>query len=273
MALFEILDRSGVPYNRDDVVKRVDILVKGLRGDPTYESEMESYTKQRGGAEPTVKPSHDDYLGPQMRWFVEALGSPYAQTAIRVVFMVVFFVSYLESIPAFGSILSAALDITVMGGKMLVKTVQSLLPNIIGLIPLPYTNFLGMGVAAVFGLILWPLLAIVSFSRQDFTAAIDSFIRVMPPPLGNTIADLFLEGNRTVYRLNEKRQKLASDISGGLSQLMNLVEGSSSTFRKGATVLSERTKEVAGVQSGGIRLSKKRKTKHKWRTHRQKLRK
>jgi hypothetical protein len=116
-------------------------------------------------------------------------------------------------------------------------------------------------------------LAIISFSRQDFTTAIDSFIRVMPPPLGNTIADVFLEANRTVYRLNEKRQKLAADISNGLSGLMNLVEGSSSAFRKGAQTLSDRTKEVANLQSGGIRLSKKRRSKHKWRTHRQKPRK
>jgi hypothetical protein len=164
---------------------------------------------------------------------------------LRGLFGIIFFVSYLESIPVFGSVLSAVLDLMIMGGKMLTKTVQKNLPPVIGLIPLPYMSLVGIMLAAVFGMLVWPVIAIVSFSRQDFTAAIESFIRVIPPPIGDTIADLFLEGNRAVARLNEKRKKLAEDISKGIALVSDAAGTVSNTFSEGASKLAESTKEAA----------------------------
>jgi hypothetical protein len=115
----------------------------------------------------------------------------------------------------------------------------------IGLIPLPYMSLVGIMLAAVFGMLVWPVIAIVSFSRQDFTAAIESFIRVIPPPIGDTIADLFLEGNRAIARLNEKRKKLAADISKGIALVSDAAGTISDTFSEGASKLAESTKEAA----------------------------
>jgi hypothetical protein len=95
--------------------------------------------------------------------------------------------------------------------------------------------------AALFGFIVWPMIAIVSLSRQDFTAAVESFIRVVPPPFGDTIADLFLEGNRAVARLNQKRIALANDISKAFETISNAFGG----IAEGATELGQKTKEVA----------------------------
>jgi hypothetical protein len=142
-------------------------------------------------------------------------------------------------------VLSAVLDLMIMGGKMLTKTVQKNLPPMIGLIPLPYMSLVGIMLAAVFGMLVWPVIAIVSFSRQDFTAAIESFIRVIPPPIGDTIADLFLEGNRAIARLNEKRKKLAADISKGIALVSDAAGTVSDTFSEGASKLAESTKEAA----------------------------
>jgi methyl-accepting chemotaxis protein len=147
----------------------------------------------------------------------------------------------LEKIPVFGNILSAALDLMIMGGKMLTKTIQKNLPPLIGLIPLPFASLIGIMMAALFGFIMWPIIAIVSLSRQDFTAAVESFIRVIPPPFGDTIADLFLEGNRTVARLNQKRIALANDIATAFETISNAF----GEVAQGATQLGEKTKEVA----------------------------
>jgi hypothetical protein len=237
MSLKDVLQRRGVPL-RDDFDERFNLVIAALRKTPDYESRMAAFKRKKtGGADGDP----DDFLTPQVQRFLEVITSPAAQGVLRGVFGVVFFVSYLEKLPVFGSLLGATLDLMVAGGKALVKTVQKNLPPVIGLIPLPFMGIIGIAVAAVFGMIFWPILAIVSLSRQDFTAAVESFIRVIPPPIGDTIADLFLEGNRAVARLNAKRIKLAEDISSALE----LVKGAVGEVAEGATELASQIKTSA----------------------------
>jgi hypothetical protein len=243
MGLLEVLDRHGVKYDKQEATERLDLLIKGLRRDPAFAKELAEFKKkpQRGGADEIpipVKMTPGDFLGSEARWFVEAMGSPYAQVVVRVLFTFLFFLSYLENIPVVGSVLSAVLDVMLASGRILVKTVQKALPPVIGLIPLPYTSMLGIIIASVFGMLVWPVLAIVSFSRQDFTSAIESFIRVVPPPLGDALADAFLDANRTVYKLNEKRQKLSDDIVAGLQTIMGLGKTVGSQVSEGAKTLT-----------------------------------
>ena len=240
MGLKDVLERNKVPLP-PDFDERMDIVVAALRRSPSYESKMKAFKrKQRGGQ------SGEDWLGPQLQTFIDVITSPGAREMLRGVFAVIFFVSYLEKIPVFGNILSAALDLMIMGTKMITKTIQKNLPPLIGLIPLPFASLFGIMLAALFGFIVWPIIALVSLSRQDFTVAVESFIRVVPPPFGDTIADLFLEGNRAVARLNEKRIALANDISTAFETISNAF----GEVAQGATQLGQRTKEVAkqGVQ-------------------------
>ena len=211
------LEEHGVPVT-DDTRERMELFLSSIRREPGAQEKLKEYGKnQTGGAdEPTIPisviPSKDDFLGPEMRWLVEVMGSPYAQVAIRMLFTVLFFVSHLEKLPVFGGILSAVLDLMVTGGRMLIKTVQKMIPPLFGLIPLPFMSLIGMMVASVFGFLLWPVIAIVSFSRQEFTLAIEAMLRIIPPPLGDAVADVFLDANRTVSRMNEKRKKITEDI-------------------------------------------------------------
>jgi hypothetical protein len=163
--------------------------------------------------------------------------------------MVVFFVSYLEKIPIFGSILSASLDVILAGGKIMVKSVQSLLPAAIGVIPLPYASMVGIAMASLFGFIVWPIFAIISLSRQDFVAAIESYIRMIPPPIGDMIANTFLEGNRAVAKIDEKRIKLGNDIANGLNQISQLADSVSSSMKEGFDTLAKQTVEAAAKGS------------------------
>jgi hypothetical protein len=249
MAFFEVLDRNGVKYDKEETQKRYDLLIKGLRRDPNFSKELEAFKKEapmKGGQIPIpIKMEKGDFLGSEARWFIQVMGSPYAQVVIRMLFMVLFFLSYVESIPVFGSILSAALDITLAGGRILIKNIQKYTPLMVSLIPLPYMNLVGIAVAAALGMLLWPLLAMISFSRQDFTSAIESFIRVIPPPIGDAIADTFLDANRTVYRLNEKRKKLVDDLSEGLEMLMNVGNQAGTKIGEGAQKLITTAKTVA----------------------------
>jgi hypothetical protein len=249
MGLRDTLEKHKIPIP-EDFDERLEIIVAGLKRKSNYKEKLEKFKKHRGGAEPPpvappIIPDTEDYLGPRLRWFLTAVTSPYARTMLQGIFMVVFFVSYLEKIPIFGSILSASLDVILAGGKIMVKSVQSLLPAAIGVIPLPYASMVGIAMAALFGFIVWPIFAIISLSRQDFVAAIESYIRMIPPPIGDTIANTFLEGNRAVAKIDEKRIKLGNDISNGLNKISELANTVSSSMKEGFDTLAKQTVEAA----------------------------
>lgn len=302
MGLKDVLVKHGVPL-RPDFDERLDIVVSALRRSPGYQTKLDAYKKKKqdGGAAPEeTKPKKrntEDFLGPELKTFLNVVTSPEGRGVLQGLFAVLFFISYLESIPVFGSVLSAVLDLMIMGGKMITKTVQKNLPPLVGLIPIPFASMLGLALAALFGMLVWPVIAIVSFSRQDFTAAVESMIRIIPPPFGDTIADLFLEANRTVARLNEKRKKIAEDIASGIQLLTDTVGSVSDSMKEGATTLADKTKEAArtsvkevkdimkedeGVtpetefsnptpaMAAGKRLSRRTRMNKKWRTRRQK---
>jgi hypothetical protein len=253
MGLRDTLEKHKIPIP-EDFDERLDIIVSGLKRKSSYKQKLEKFKKHRGGAEPEpvappIVPDKEDFLGPRLRWFLTAVTSPYARTMLQGIFMVVFFISYLEKIPLFGSILSASLDVILAGGKTLVKSVQSILPAAIGVIPLPYASMVGIAMAAIFGMIVWPIFAIISLSRQDFVAATESYIRIIPPPMGDMLANTFLEGNRAVAKIDEKRIKLGNDISNGLSQISQLASTASTSLKEGFQELARQTREAASKGS------------------------
>ena len=261
MGLRDTLENHNVPIP-DDFDERLDIIVAGLKKKPEFNEKLEKFKKQSGGAEPPpvappMVPDGEDYLGPRLRWFLTAVTSPYARTMLEGIFMVVFFVSYLESIPLFGSILSASLDVILAGGKIMVKSIQSMLPAAVGVIPIPYASMIGIMMASLFGLIVWPIFAIISLSRKDFVAAIESYIRIIPPPIGDSIANTFLEGNRAIAKIDEKRIKLGNDISNGLNQLSQLSNSISSSMKEGFNSLAKQTQEAAAKGSEMFANAKK----------------
>ena len=240
MVLKEVLQKHKIPLP-EDYDERMELLVSALRRSPNYNEKLKAFKRRKvgGGAD-----EGEDWLGPKLTGFVDVLTSPAARGVLMSVFAVVFFLKYLEATPLFGSILSATLDLMVMGGKMMVKTVQKVLPPAYGLIPLPYAAMVGLASAALFGMLIWPIIGVVSFSRGDFTAAIESFIRVIPPPMGDSIADLFLEGNRTVARLDEKRVKLMDDLSSAFTMLSETAGSISEQAEEGFQNLSKSIQEV-----------------------------
>ena len=164
-----------------------------------------------------------DFLGNTARWWVKAASSPYLGTLVKLTFFVMFFLSFLESTPIIGSVVSAVLDIVLAAGRIIVKAFQKGLPALLGLIPLPYTQLIGVALVSLVGMFAWTLFATISFGRQDFTTAIESMLRITPIPIGDAMADAFLDVNRTVGQLNDKRIKLMDEIWNGLLFIRSFV--------------------------------------------------
>ena len=217
--------KSGINSVRDDIQSRVTSATDKIPATPDTSS---SYA-------PPMELDSEDWMGPRIRWFLGAVTSPYARVMLRSLFMVIFFVSYLESIPVFGNILSVGLDVMVTGGKIITKSIQKQVPFLMGLLPLPYAGLVGLIMAAIYGAMVWPIIAMVSFSRQEFTVAMESFLRAIPPPAGDMIADLFLESNRFVAKMELKRQKLADSIITAIGTVANLIEDVSNRMSNGVS--------------------------------------
>jgi hypothetical protein len=244
--------------------ERVDLLLDALKKKPGYEQKLREYGKQNGGGDSS------DFIGPQLTAFIEsAQNDPEQFRAILASFFsLVFVMNRIENIPAIGSILGASLDLMLMGGKMLTKTVQSVLPPMVGLLPIPYASTAGLVMAAVFGMIAWPIISLISLSRQDFAAATEAYARAIPPPFGDILANTFVEGNRAVAKVNEKRVKLSED----LSKAFTMISEASGTLMQGAREdlqkLSLETKRAGTTPpptQGGFHRRTKRKA---WRTPR-----
>jgi hypothetical protein len=196
----------------------------------------------------TVKKVPGDFLGNGARWWVKAAASPYLGTLVKLTFFFMFFLSFLESTPLFGSVISATLDVILAGGRILVKSLQKGLPALMGLLPLPYTQLSGVALVSVVGMFAWSILAAISFSRQDFTSAIDSMLRIIPIPVGDAMADAFLDANRTIDQLNDKRIKLTDDIWNGILLIRQFLDGI------GQYVSSTASGAFQRVQSGTDKL-------------------
>jgi hypothetical protein len=75
-------------YNKEEANKRYELPIKRITPRSYVRIRFEGIQSTVGGAEDKdaipipVRPSNDDFLGPQMRWVVEAMGSPYAQAVV-----------------------------------------------------------------------------------------------------------------------------------------------------------------------------------------------
>jgi hypothetical protein len=172
---------------------------------------------------------------------------------VKLTFMFMFFISYLESTPLIGSVLSVALDATLAGGRILVKIIQKGLPAMLGLIPLPYMQLGGVVLVSVIGMFVWTILAVISFSRQDFTSAIDSMLRIIPMPIGDSLADSFLDMNRTVDQFNEKRIKLTDDVWNGLLLVQQFFTQIAEYFQTTSTEAYKRVKSGSDTLLDAVR--------------------
>jgi hypothetical protein len=219
-------------------------------GLPAKPPTLESFLASQGVPMVPIKSKKvpGDFLGNGARWWVKAASSPYLGTLVKLTFFFMFFISFLESTPLVGSVMSVALDAVLTGGRILVKVLQKGVPMAIGLIPLPYTQLVGVILVSIVGMFVWTILAVISFGRQDFTSAIDSMLRILPMPIGDSLGDAFLDLNRTADRFNDKRIQLTEDIWNGLLLVQQMLTQAVSVAS------SSTTGALARVQSGADTL-------------------
>jgi hypothetical protein len=190
---------------------------------------------------PGFKKDSNDFLGPWMRWFVSTLSSPNAVTArlgLRVLLIVVFFVSYLENLPMVGGLLGAALDMTVGVSKAATKLIQTGIVTLFGIIP--FGGLIGFMLATLFGWFAWTLISVISFSRQDFGESLSAIIHTAPYPMGNILGDAFDAGNQSLGKL----QKNTGKIWGNIKDVLRYLGGTNEKAKVGVESLINKVAEA-----------------------------
>lgn len=278
------LRRYKVPFDEDELFQRMDLIVDALEGKEGTKERLRAFAKtgQAGGEDPAkedpvkdipdppkVEDDDQDFLSPQIKWFMETISSPAAQVAWRMLFTIIFFVSYVESIPIFGDAVGAALDVLVNISEVAIASIQNAFPYLVSIIPLPYMNIVGVLLATLFGFIVWPLMAALAFSRQKFSYWIEYMIRLNPNPMGTILAQGFRKANQTLASLNKRRKNIALAISKGFSQVSDLVGNElAPRLQKGMTSMTSAVKKQV---AGGRRrkpFSRRVRSSHKWKTQR-----
>lgn len=321
--LLRLFQKYKIEHDPEDIREKFSILIKTLRGQrkqsggnalasramtalgglrlPDKPPSISGLVAKAAGTEippVTVEKTPRDFLGNAARWWVKAAESPYLSSLVRLTFFVMFFLSFIESTPVIGSVLSVALDLVLAGGKIVMKSFQKAVPSTLGLLPIPFASLLGVMLVTIVGLFIWPILAMISFGRQDFTAAIESMLRVIPMPIGDALADAFLELNHMADRVSSKKDKLVDDVWAGLQTIQSLTQQVSGVagdaldrVKSGTESMMNAVKEVQNGEiptaepveldsipvaqpvRGGRRktLSNKKAKRRKWRTRRQRM--
>lgn len=267
MGLRDILNKYKLLTH--ETAERIDLLMSALRRKPGYSDALKRYGAQSGGGD------SGDFIGPQISAFVDAVKNnpDVFRTMLASLFSAVYILDSAEHLPGFGSILGASLDVMLMGGKVLTRSIQAGLPVLVGLLPIPYASMAGLGMAAVFGMIAWPMIALVSLSRQDFATATDAYIRAIPPPFGDMLANVFTEGNRAAGKINARREQLGEDLAAAFKMISESLSGSEvQNAQQGFNSLATRVRESARLPSpvltGGFHRRTKKRTWRRRRTQR-----
>ena len=183
----------------------------------------------------------DGFLTMIVKWFLNLIstiiGSPMWPTYIRALFGINFILAYAQTMPIFGGIIQAALEMTTFVITTTGTTILSL-GNMGG----PVGHIIGLMFASIFFI----LSALISYSRQQFTDALIVSANLIPF-VGMPISAALQRADIAASKLTEAAKKVHNSF-------LDLV----------ATVFDIRGR----VHTGGIRFSRRRKNTKKWRTRR-----
>lgn len=226
----------------------------------------------------------------------EDLASKKAAAQIRSTVMMIlpflFPLSMVEDIPAFGAMVGVFFDLTKVFLMATAGMSTSILPQMIGLIPLPLMGAVGMAIGWFISLGFLMAYAAISFSRQEFSDTM-SGILTMAPVVGSLLGKTF---DSVVVRTGTKFANRYNVLKSQVLTLWNKVTDAA-TLAHGQTIGSVRqaiTGQVATAlntmtnlarnvipeefakgpqpsappedpQSGGKRFTRRRRRMPKWR--------
>jgi hypothetical protein len=147
-----------------------------------------------------------------------------------------------EKIPAFGAIVGVFFDLVKAGLLVSAGNSVTILPQLIGLIPLPLAGTVGTAIGWFISLGFLIAYASISFSRKEFSDTMRSILMMVPvvgSVLGNTFQSFVGTGTKVANRYEQLKMQLGSLWSG--------VTNAARIAQEQTTLLANKTTAMANV--------------------------
>lgn len=151
------------------------------------------------------------------------------------------------------------MDITAAMLPVIAVNFQNFTPLVVGLIPLPYSNFVGIAIGYCFSAFFLWLAILLGISRQQFGSAVEATAGLIPV-IGPTAMNWVSKANFTAAKLNMRRKRVMESVSETLAVVSQFVDANvtpaldtlNQQVQQAATVASD-VKDLASTQLANVR--------------------
>jgi len=125
---------------------------------------------------------------------------------------IVFVLRAVEDIPEFGELFGFAADVTTTGASVATDGFQAMMGNV---------PFIGPGINALVGLFVWPILAVISLSRKQFSQSIEEFLKAIPLGLGQAMSRAFSKTDKLAGKTAGRWEHLKKQFAAAWDRAQN----------------------------------------------------
>lgn len=152
---------------------------------------------------PTLEPVVDTSIG---------IFIPKVRDTIKQAIGMIFVLGSIEKLPIFGPMIASSMDIATAFMPALATTFQNMLPNIIGLAPIPYAAFIGEAAGYVFSSVLMFTTLMTQLGRGEFFEALEAGAGMLPV-IGTTLMMYVNKGKKIYDKGMEMREKIVVSLA------------------------------------------------------------
>ena len=193
----------------------------------------EHFGKQSGGA--------DTLLNVQGNKFIETISTNEGAAAFLATMpKFLFILKTVESAPGIGILIAVMLDAMLAA----FSTGGELFQNLVGLVP----GF-GPAIVAVFGMFFWPPLAMIAFSRADFSEASEIYLKAIPFGIGKTLSTAFAKTDKFATKFGDKLGLIKEQGQQALGKLKDTLNDAKSNIEASNPNLIQGLRDKADVIS------------------------
>lgn len=175
-------------YSPDEIRKNIDKLI---------------HFSPKNALPNTIKPIVDKSLG---------IFIPEVRNTVKQVLGTLFVVGSLEKLPIFGPFVGAAMDVATAYLPALAITVQNMLPNLIGLAPIPYAAFAGEAAGYALSAVMLFFTVMTQVSRGEFVEAVEASSGLIPV-IGTTLMSYVGKGKKLYEKYQERRDQILQSLA------------------------------------------------------------
>ena len=143
-----------------------------------------------------------------------------------------------EKIPAIGLLVGLVLDAMLTA----LSTGGEMVQNLVVLVP-----GAGPAIVAIFGMFFWPPVAMIAFSRADFSEATEIYLKAIPFGIGKILSTAFAKTDKFATKIGERLGLIKAQVTGIVDKLKGAVTNAKSIVQEKTQGVVDGIKEKASA--------------------------